>query len=263
MTLATQIDTGFDGHIHTSLCQHATGQMEDYVQAAIDKKLHTICFLEHMETGISYQPRSWLTTEDFRYYFSEGNRLRERYKDKINILLGVEAGINPAMPKEVYSRIAKLPVDRIGLSRHFFQIGNEHYNLLSRKKRGLSQLLAFGRNIVLDDYFTSILEVLHDIHIDVVCHLDAALRHVPDITLTTYHYSLIEQILDVMSQKDIALEVNTSGFTLRNNPFPNRDILQMAQKKHIRLQAGSDAHSPEQVGRDFNSLLQYLKSIGT
>ena len=33
------IDITCDGHVHTALCQHAVGAMEDYVRAAIDRGL--------------------------------------------------------------------------------------------------------------------------------------------------------------------------------------------------------------------------------
>ena len=37
-----------DYHVHTSLCNHASGTMEQYVQAAVAKGLNTICFLDHL-----------------------------------------------------------------------------------------------------------------------------------------------------------------------------------------------------------------------
>ncbi|PIE59020.1 MAG: restriction endonuclease [Desulfobulbus propionicus] len=259
MQQTTPVNKRFDGHLHTFLCQHATGQMEEYVLAAIEKKLHTICFLEHLETGILGQPRGWLTPADFTLYFAEGARLRALYKDKITILLGIEAGINTEEKKELYSLIQSLPVDRTGISRHFFRIGDQHYNLLSGNKRGMAALLAYGKDKVLDDYFESILQTLHDIKVDVVCHLDAAFRHVAGLSFNAHHHLLIEQILDYMAYKDIALEVNTSGFTLRGHPYPNKGIIEKALRKQIRLEAGSDAHAPEQVGRFFDLLPGYCE----
>ena len=37
-----------DYHVHTSLCNHATGTMEQYVRAGVDKGLTTIGFLDHL-----------------------------------------------------------------------------------------------------------------------------------------------------------------------------------------------------------------------
>ncbi len=85
-----------DIHIHTRFCGHATGEMEEYVQAAIQKKLKKIIFLEHMEEGIRYfQGKTWLSEDDFDAYFAEGQRLRSTYAAEIEIGLGVECGYNP------------------------------------------------------------------------------------------------------------------------------------------------------------------------
>ena len=37
-----------DYHIHTRLCNHAKGTMEEYIQSAVAKGLREICFLDHL-----------------------------------------------------------------------------------------------------------------------------------------------------------------------------------------------------------------------
>jgi len=69
-----QIDTSIDGHVHTKLCHHARGEMEEYVLAAIGKGLRKLIFLEHLEVGVNYFESTWLTEEDFNYYHDEGKR---------------------------------------------------------------------------------------------------------------------------------------------------------------------------------------------
>ncbi len=67
-----------DNHVHTNLCGHAKGEMEEYVQAAISKRLKCIVFLEHMEEGISApalgNPMLLATATDefLKYAISEG-----------------------------------------------------------------------------------------------------------------------------------------------------------------------------------------------
>ena len=51
------LDLSQDGHIHTRLCNHATGEMEEYVLAALNKNLKTIIFLEHLEEKTVYFER--------------------------------------------------------------------------------------------------------------------------------------------------------------------------------------------------------------
>ncbi|PID72703.1 MAG: restriction endonuclease [Desulfobulbus propionicus] len=261
MQNSSLIDTGFDGHVHTSLCNHATGTMEEYVRAGIKNGLHTLCFLEHFETGIHYQ-RSWLTQENFAAYFREGQRLQKKYKGQIKIKLGVEAGYNPEEAEAFLAGLKEFHWDRIGLSRHFFRIGNNHYNLLSRNKASLKVLSDYGVAAILDDYFASILQALSCMErCDVVCHLDAGLRHLPEITFSRHNHTQIEAILDCLKERSVALEVNTSGFGLRGYPFPQSSLLRKALQKGITLEAGSDAHAPEQVGRFFGKLPGHLMTL--
>lgn len=255
------VDFGMDGHVHTALCNHARGTMEEYVQAAIKRKLHTICFLEHLEVGIDSKRRSWLRPQDFEIYFQEGERLKQLYKGKITILLGVEAGYNPERPEATAKALAAFPWDRKGVSCHFLRIGGAHVNLLSRRPDGLEKIRVHGVRHVLRTYFTTLTEALRLIDFDVVCHLDAALRHYPGIRLSAREYELIDTILDIMQQRGITLEINTSGFGLRGAPFPDSTILRKAMARGIPLQPGSDAHAPDQVGRWFSQCEKMLQEL--
>ena len=96
-----KINTSVDGHVHTRLCHHAKGEMEDYVLAALGKNLDEIVFLEHLERGVIYFESTWLSNDDFRYYHEEGIRLKEKYRGKIKVGIGVEVGYNPQQCHEL------------------------------------------------------------------------------------------------------------------------------------------------------------------
>jgi len=250
------IDTTTDNHVHTSLCRHAVGTMEQYVQAAISRKLKAITFLEHLEEGINYEPRSWLTDEDFDRYFAEGTRLQERYRDQIVISLGVEAGYNPDCPEKIQDRLAQRKWDLIGLSYHFCRIPGreEHLNLLSRAQKNIRFAEQYGSNRLLGRYLDTLIEAVQRMGADVLCHLDAGLRHQPDLRYDATHQAKIKQLLHRVKEAGMALEINTSGYDLRNQPFPSTDIILRARDMQIPLRAGSDAHRPEDVGRHFDKL---------
>ena len=214
------IDTTIDGHVHTYLCNHARGGMEEYVQQAVARGLRVITFLEHLETEINYQPRSWLEQKDFDYYFEEGTRLRQLFNGIIEIRLGVEMGYNRDAVEGVRARLARYPWDRIGLSCHFHRHGDMHFNLLSRRQESLAKLAEIGIEQVVSSYFSALTEAVQTIDCDVLCHLDAVLRHYPGLEFTAGHCRQIETLLDTMQTKGIALEINTSGFDYRGSPFP-------------------------------------------
>ncbi|MGI6657251.1 MAG: histidinol-phosphatase [Desulfobulbus sp.] len=254
------IDTTFDGHVHTRLCHHAVGEMEDYVRKAVDAGLAGFSFLEHMEVGICYQPPSWLDDREFDFYFQEGARLKERFRDIIEIQLGVELGLNAAALPEIRQRLRRYPIERIGLSCHFYPYEGRHLNLLTRRKESLDRLALIGAEQVVTTYLDTLLHGAKAVEFDVLCHLDAVLRHLPGIHFTEQHQQQISDLLDLLNAKNAALEINTSGFDYRGTAFPAPWIVGEALRRSIPLQAGSDAHHPDEVGRHFDRIADYLRT---
>lgn len=248
------IKTSVDHHVHTFLCHHATGTMEEYVLAGIEFGLEGLVFLEHLEAGINYFETTWLTEDDFATYHREGQRLRGEYGDRINIGLGVEVGYNPEGVEALTEFLARYSWDRVGISYHFLDVAGHHYNLVSRKRENLEAFSRAGIDQVLDRYFAGLLAAIRDLPGTALCHLDAVLRHHPDLVFTPDHLVQIEKILVALSERDMALEVNTSGFPLRDAPYPSLEIIGRAAELGIRLEAGSDAHRPSDVGRYFDRL---------
>jgi histidinol-phosphatase (PHP family) len=228
--------------------------MEEYVVAALQKGLRAMTFLEHLECGLVYDHQIWLTPELFALYFEEGKRLQEHYADQITIRMGVEIGWNALAVRELHDALARFPFAHRGLSCHFYFDGTHHLNLLSSRQKHIETLSAIGTEPLLEAYFSSLIQACNAIACDKLCHLDAALRHLPPFSLNTRHHELISELLSVMQTKNIALEVNTSGYELRSQPYPAEEIIREAVALGIALILGSDAHHPSQVGRYFERL---------
>ncbi len=250
------IDFSSDGHVHTRLCRHAGGTMEEYVKAAIEAGLRHMVFLEHLEEGIEYLERTWLREDDFDYYFEEGSRLKQVYGDFIEIGLGVEVGYNPHCLDNILKRLAARKWDRVGLSYHFYRLpeNGRYLNFLSRKQTNIRAFLSNDAPALLSHYFTSLIDAVQIIPADVLCHLDAGLRHVPGLCLNSEHRELIGELLWQIKEAEIKLELNTSGYETRDMPFPAFDLVEQAAGLEIPMVTGSDAHLPSQVGRHFKRL---------
>jgi histidinol-phosphatase (PHP family) len=255
------LDLSGDHHIHTSLCNHAQGTLEEYVQEALAQGLQSMTFLEHMECGLRYAPRIWLTPDLFKQYFDEGQQLQEQYADQIRINLGVEIGYNATALDELLALLEQFPFEHRGLSCHFYDDGKQHLNLLSQRLDHIQLLKEAGSEKVLDTYLTNLIQACQCIPCDKLCHLDAALRHLPLPPFTSHQQHLIRNLLHLLQEKNIALEVNTSGYPLRSRPYPNHEIIQQALALKIPLILGSDAHHPQQVGRFFSQVQEELSPI--
>ncbi len=257
-TVASAFDISVDGHVHTRLCHHASGEMEDYVLSAIQRGLSKIIFLEHYESGISYFQSTWLNEDDFAYYHEEGRRLRQKYRGGIEIGLGIEVGFNPDRIERTRDFIQQYQWDRIALSYHYLKTPHGHVNMVSRRQDSIDRMVAIGIDRVVSAYFAGLLQGIKELPAEVVCHVDAVLRHYPGLSFNEQHHAQLDEVLERIKEKNIALEVNTSGFVHRNEPYPSFSLLQKAKKMGIRLVAGSDAHRPEDVGRYFDRLAVLL-----
>lgn len=243
-----------DSHVHTRLCGHADGEMDEYVQTAIDKGLDELVFLEHLEEGIVSAHRTWLTEEQFELYWTEGNRLREQYADTIKIGLGVECGYNPDAVDRLRDRLQTKAWSEVGLSCHFLRLAGEksHLNLFSKRDDSLTLARRSRPDILLSRYFDLLLAGVETLPVTKVCHLDGALRWLPGLQLGENHYKQIESLLRTMHQKGIGLEINTSGIRIRGEQFPTDRILSQAREFGIHLILGSDAHTPQEIAQHFS-----------
>ncbi|MBW6520410.1 MAG: histidinol-phosphatase [Desulfoarculaceae bacterium] len=263
MSSHSLINLKFDGHMHTRWCHHASGTMEEYALSAVKNGLEHIVFLEHMEAGVNYFETTWLTDRDFDDYFQEGQRLQDKYSGRLTIGLGVEVGYSVTHWQELQDRLGKRAWDQIGISYHFMPDPEHSFdlNLVSRQARNVQAIAEAGCERVLDNYFSTLTQAVRVLPGTVLCHLDAALRFQPELHLTEGHWQQISELLDTVRAREMALEINTSGFPIRGTPFPVPAIIQMAIDRDIPLLAGSDAHRPEDVGRDFYKLPALLAPL--
>ena len=256
------MDTHSDHHVHTRFCNHAVGEMEEYVQAAIDKGLSRITFLEHMEEGISAPSATWLNDADFDRYFAEGERLKTVYGSQLKIRLGVECGFNEACAGTLLHRLSQRKWDEVGISCHFLKLDGDdlHLNLFSRKEINVRRALQHNSGTLFTRYLKALIMAASVLPGTMLCHLDGALRFVPEASLAKEHEALIATLLSIVKEKNMAVEINTSGIAIRGEAFPCKDILATVMEQKIPLVLSSDAHQPRDVGNYF-SLFKHLLEL--
>lgn len=253
------LDTLSDGHVHTKLCRHASGEMEEYVLSAIQLGLREIIFLEHMEEGIKSPIITWLSEEDFDLYFTEGQRLKEKYRQQIEVKLGVELGYNAEYRQTLLARIKARNWDKISISYHFYPVSGEpHINLLSRSPQNSIRIRQRSPHHIAITYLEGLIDAVQFFPGHSLSHLDAALRHIPEVNFAQHHLPLVTQLLEAVKSKGMSLELNASGYEYQADCFPEKTIISLAKKMGIPFVAGSDAHRPQDVGRHFNRLTKTL-----
>ncbi|MBO4694511.1 MAG: histidinol-phosphatase [Clostridia bacterium] len=130
-------------HTHTKYCNHATGEMEDYIKVAIDNNFEELGFSDHMPVpdelledekyksliylGKPYKDR--METEDVERYISELNVLKNKYSNQIKIFIGFECEYSEKIAN-IVKNLNSIS-DYLILGMHHFYVGDEIYNTYS------------------------------------------------------------------------------------------------------------------------------------
>lgn len=84
-----------DYHVHTARCGHAGGATRDYVLRAISRGLTEVAITDHVPLwflpGDDPEPGLAMTKAELPEYVAEVLALREEFRGRIDVLLGVEA----------------------------------------------------------------------------------------------------------------------------------------------------------------------------
>ena len=128
-----------DYHIHTKLCGHATGEMEQYVERAIEIGLSEIGFSDHLPFVDSERTGFAMSLSQLPLYVQKVDELREKYPT-ITIRLGIEVDYFPHLEKEIEELLAQYPFDYVYGSVHFLDdwVFDSPYALPEWKQQGAS-----------------------------------------------------------------------------------------------------------------------------
>ena len=72
-----------------------------------------------------------------------------------------------------------------------------------------------------------------------------------------------EPVISALAGTGTAVEINTAGLHKEvREMYPAPDFLRMAREAGVAVVINSDAHAPEEVGRDFAAALELARSVG-
>jgi len=243
-----------DYHVHTSLCNHATGTMEQYVQAAVAKGLAAICFLDHLTFQEAGRANAMFPRE-VPMYVNTARRLARQYREQISVRVGLEIDFSPRHVDRCIEIVDTFDLDVVGSSVHFL----DGEDVVTRRS-------AWGRGeISADEVYPKYLGALESMldydYFDVICHLDMPKKYNqrPSSSAVEGFMDVLEKIRD----RGRVVELNTSGFHYPvQEAFPSPELLGRCAQLQIPVVTGSDAHTPETVGRDFDRARDLLSVAG-
>ncbi|MDI6873584.1 histidinol-phosphatase HisJ family protein [Candidatus Solincola sp.] len=243
-----------DYHLHTPRCGHAVGDLEEYVARAMRLGLSEVGFSDHFPLLHLQDPTLSMGLEELPEYVREVSRLAESVSG-IRVRLGIEVDYLPGYEERTAEILSAHAFDYVMGSVHFLDGWGFDDPRYVEGYRGRDLHALWAR------YF----QVLGDA---AECGLFDVLAH-PDL-IKKFGFRprgdvgpLYESCLDRVAAAGLAVEVSTAGLSKPvGEMYPGEDFLRLCRERGIPVTLGSDAHSPEEVGRDYGAAVELLSRVG-
>ena len=245
-----------DVHMHCGFSNDSETRPEDMVENAIAKGLSVICFTDHYDKdNLDWGDEAIFDVES---YFQKMIELQEEYRDRIEIRIGAEIGMQPYLAEYYQNFMAQHPFD--------FVIGSVH-SVLEHDVA----LDFFQKHSDPEGYKIYFEEMLQDVQkiksYDVLGHLDYIVRYSNQgskgFDLNDY-MDIIEEILKQVIAHGKGIEMNMSGLKYGfGAPHPQPEIIKRYRELGGEIiTVGADGHIPEHIAYDYHLADDILKSCG-
>lgn len=255
-----------DGHMHSHYCPHGTkDSFQMYIERALDVGLDEITFTEHMPLPGIFMDEKLLkecspNEEEILLYLKEATKIKEEYKDKIKINVGLEVDY-----VEGYEEKIKKMLDNYGeyldegiLSVHFLRLDDIYHCLdMSVDEFGIIAKILGGVEKVYDKYFETLIK---SINADLGRYKPKRIGHPTLVRIFNEKYpmdykneALIDKVIKTIKENGYEIDFNTAGLRKQycKETYPSGVFLDKAIKNNIKMVKGSDAHSAKDVGKVF------------
>jgi histidinol-phosphatase (PHP family) len=247
-----------DYHIHTKMCGHAQGEMEEYVEFAIKNGLKEIGFSDHIpmyffpveERDLSIAMKE----EDLPQYISRVREVQGKYSN-FPVKLGIEADFAPGLERELKTILDQYKFDYVLGSIHYLDgwgFDNPEY-IDQYKKWDIIELYR--------QYFATLALAAESGLFDSLAHPDLIKKFgfKPSSGLGEVYDEAVKRI----AATGVCIEINTAGLRLPcGEMYPTLEFLKLCRSSKIPVTLGSDAHKPEQVGSGFGEAIAVLRAVG-
>ena len=252
----------FDLHIHTLHSVDSKQTIDQVCESAIEKGLQGIAVCDHVDMWFS---KKLNTPAAFADCLKDVCRAKARYGDRLEILQGVEMAEYLYDPENAERILGLGELDVILGSVHsvFFEEIDDSYSRIDFSSMPEEKIVRFMKQ-----YFFHVAEMIEKTDFDVLSHLTCPLRYINgkykrNIDVRCFEKEILP-IFERIIQKDIPLEINTSGIgSFYNSYMPDTSLIRTYAKMGGKLiTLASDAHVPQNIGNAFRETRDVLRESG-
>lgn len=246
-----------DFHVHSYFSGDSEESPVNIIERAILLGMKSICFTDHQDFDYNYGGFDFML--DDGKYFAEIGRLKEEYRDRIEVLTGVETGVEPHLGERLREFTKRRNYDFIIGSTHLINGVDPWYP---------EYFDEYGDTEGFRIYFENTLKSLDTCSdFDVYGHLDYIVRYAPDGD-KNYSYAKFKDVTDKILIKLISMgkgiELNMGGmYKGMSTPNPNPEILKAYRNFGGEIiTVGADAHTADKIGYKFDYARELLQEAG-
>ena len=245
-----------DLHIHSTFSDGAHTP-EEIILSAIENGLETVGFSDHSYTR--FDQSYCIKKESIDEYINTINSLKEKYRDKINVLLGIE--------QDFYSDESTDAYDYIIGSVHYIKTDNEYISVDETAKIIIDATNKyFNGNIydLIEKYFETVADVVDKTNADIIGHFDLISKFNEQTKLfdeTDERYiNAYKKACDKLLAYDKPFEINTGAISrgYKTSPYPHKDIYEYLKSKGAKFILSSDSHSKYNLCYKFSEFQNML-----
>lgn len=248
-------------HTHTLFCD-GKDTPEEMIETAIERGFDSLGFSSHAMTD----KHSRIEMRDVPGYVSTVSALKEKYKDKIKIFLGIEldyysAGVMPGFDWDY----AIGSVHLFKKNKHFVEYDHSY----EHTKKFIDEDYSGDGIAYVKDYYAVMADMPNRLKADFVGHFDLVTKfseqhpELFDIESKEYKNAALESLHAVREKMEL-FEVNTGaiGRGFRTAPYPAPFILDEMKRLDCKILLSSDCHNRNYLDCHFKESCEYLRAHG-
>lgn len=247
-------------HTHCTYCD-GIDNMESMVKKAIELNFDTLGFSSHapMQFETDYAMRNERVSD----YCKEIESLKSQYKDKINILCGLEL--------DYFAKKIDADFDYLIGSVHVLKIGDEYYDVdesLENAEMVINNKFGGDSTEYARAYYELLVKLPDIFKFDFVGHFDLITKYndikpIVDTNSKKYKDITLDALHAVKKKVDL-FEVNSGAISrgYKKLPYPDVFILKELNRIGGKVILTSDCHNKDFLDCGYETSIELLKSCG-
>ncbi|MBN1413474.1 MAG: histidinol-phosphatase [Bacteroidales bacterium] len=257
-------------HTHCHYCD-GKAELEAYLIKAIEKGFPACGFSSHAPLPFA---TTWnMKQESLQDYVAEISRLKEKYRDIIQVYLGLEVDYIDESWSSRNALFGKHSLDYYIGSIHFVDAfpDGTHWSIDGSPDlffSGFEKIFKNNTQKLVKRYYQLIMEMIENDHPTIIGHLDKIKMHNRHQFFLNeqenWYHACVEDALDLIAYKECIVEINTRSIYRHNQDdlYPGEWILKRIYSKNIPVIINSDAHLTGEIDSGFTHAAAVLKRIG-